>query len=448
MNRASWALVPVIALELIAAVFWSRAAHAPNEAPQPDLGILDALTAAEVRSRQERVRKENSPESWTDLATIYLMYGYFNEADTCCRRSAALRPSLMNNFWWGTTLSRLGRLEESTERFRAAVTAVQPSQGDLCWYCIGLNLLRQEQSGEAESAFRKAAGFPSAEYELAKLLVRSGRIPEAVPLLEKLTRDNPQLIRNWQLRASAAEALGDLKQAEDFRDRADRAPAVYTSDELTAFLERQIEKHGLDAQIQRGKLSLDAGRLPEAAQILRSALALEWRPLAADLLADIELNLGHPDESIRILTEAMTRFSATPARLIALGDAWRAKGNSDEAVRLWERAAGREIARFAHARLAEHYAQVGDQPRAVRHRALAAHADGLEAYRQDRVQDAAKAFANAVELAPDHAHSWFYLGECRRVLNEPAPAAEAYRRCLEINRYHGRARRALERLTS
>jgi tetratricopeptide (TPR) repeat protein len=142
----------------------------------------------------------------------------------------------------------------------------------------------------------------------------------------------------------------------------------------------------------------------------------------------------------------MSRFSATPARLIALGDAWQAKGNTEESVQLWKRATRLHLARPAHARLADHFLRIGDQAQATRHRGLVAHAEGLDAFRSDRLPEGAKSFATAVELVPDQAHSWFYLGECRRLLDEPASAGEAYRRCLELNRYHGRARRALERL--
>lgn len=449
MNRAAWGLLVVIVLELAGTFFWYRARKpaSADEFPRPDLSILDSASAAEILSRQERVRKESTSEAWTDLAAIYLMYGFFHEADACCQRAAELNPgAILNNFWWGTTLYRLGDLQKSSEKFLAAIPPGDPSQGVLSWYCIGLNRLREEQQEEAEKAFRAAAGFPSAEYELAKLLVRSGRADQALPIIEKLTRDDPQSIRYWQLRASAAEELGDLAHVDDFHERADRAPSAYASDELTGFLERQIEKRGLDLMIQNGRRAMDAGQMAEAARILRESLTREWRPLAADLLAEAELALGRPDEAIRVLTGGIERFSATPARLAALGDAWRAKGNVEEGVRYWERSARLSAASPAHARLARHFAEAGDEALATKHQARATHAAGLAAFRQERLQEAAKSFGSAVELDPELAHAWFYLGECRRALDESSAAAQAYERCLEINRNHGRARRSLVRL--
>jgi len=49
-------------------------------------------------------------------------------------------------------------------------------------------------------------------------------------------------------------------------------------------------------------------------------------------------------------------------------------------------------------------------------------------------------------LDDGHAHTWFYLGETRRLLGDTAGAELAYRRCLQVNPDHGRALQGLERL--
>lgn len=450
MNRICLALLVLVALELAAAAFWlgQRRESSTAPPPQPDLGILDAASAAEIVKRQELARSENRAEHWTDLAAIYVVYGYFADADVCCRRSIELEAdSFWTNFWWGAALNRLGRLPESSDRFQAAMEHAEPRQVGFCWYCIGLNRLREEKTNEAEQAFRSGTGFPPADYELAKLLVRSERVELAIPLLEKLTQDHPRAERYWQLRARAAEALAENVAAEDFRERADRSPELHSSDELTGFLEQQIEKYGLDRRIAEGHRLLRSGDPAGAADMLQGALALEWRPAAADLLVEAELALGRPDEALRFLDGAIGRFSATPGRIVAQGDAWRMKGDVKEAIRSWERAARMRLDRAAHTRLADHYSQTGDAALADRHRALAIHAEGLAAFRTDDLATAMRLFEEATQLAPRQAESWHYLGECRRFLGKPTLAIESYHRCLELAPHHGRARRSLARLT-
>ena len=100
---------------------------------------------------------------------------------------------------------------------------------------------------------------------------------------------------------------------------------------------------------------------------------------------------------------------------------------------------------YQHRKLAAYYERKGDKEAARRHLALAFYTAGLEAFWDDKLSDDRKlpparlAFEQAVELDPGLAHAWFYVGETHRLLNDPAAARQAYRRCLEINPDHGRA---------
>ncbi|MBC8001709.1 MAG: tetratricopeptide repeat protein [Opitutaceae bacterium] len=56
---------------------------------------------------------------------------------------------------------------------------------------------------------------------------------------------------------------------------------------------------------------------------------------------------------------------------------------------------------------------------------------------------AATRFEEASSVLPDHAHTWFYLGEIRRLQGDKPAAEAAYRRCLAVNPDHGRALQAI-----
>ena len=454
MNRVVTILCAMVACELVAAsaLFAWLAVYPPPvpppEPPRPDLSVLDAVTAGEIRDLQDRVQRDMA-EDWHSLAKIYLMYGFFAEADLCFRRVVELNPKSFNTyFWWGTALHRLGRTTEAAQTFLAAIPLAQGLWVDICWYGIGLNLLREEKVIEAEKAFRTGGDFFPAEYELARILVRSGRAKEAVPMLDHLIAVQPETQNFYQLRARAALALGDLKAVTGFQERAERAADFLISEGITMSLNNQKPEYGLERQSQEGIDLLDSGRFAEAARSLQKVLAVEWSPNAADSLVQAELKLGHADNVIELLDEVIARYGPTPKRLVALGDAHQLKGEKEQARRSWERAARIRIDQQAHEKLAEHYNQIGNKEQSDRHRALAYHAEGLEAFRENKLESAADAIQKAVKLAPKQAHSWYYLGECHRFLDHTEPAQAAYRKCLEVNPNHGRARRSLERLAA
>jgi len=427
---------------------WSLSPHSgPGlQPPRPDLAFLDSVTAQEIRDRQKQVTSDRA-DDWRSLAEIYVLYGFFNEASICCRRAAALDPEAFWTYlWWGTALSRLGITSESTEKFLAGIPYAEDSLADVSWYCIGLNLLREENPHDAENAFRTSPGYAPADYELAKLLVRSDRVFEAVPILNRLIEDHPETEKYYQLRARSARLLGNWDLSADFEDQADRATQVLSSDELTGFLEEQIGRHGLDVLIHDSRELLRSRSVAAAAARLGNVLSVEWRHDAADLLVHAELELDHPDQALRILNKTLVRSGPTPQRLVALGEVHHRQGNHDRARDLWIRASHLRLHQPAHERLSEYYERNGNEQEASRHQAFALLAAGIAAERTDHLHSAAEMLEQAVAINPLLSHGWFHLGECHRLLNESGPAEQAYRRCLMIEPYHGRARRSLDRV--
>lgn len=454
MKRLMGLLSIVIAGELVVASiilgWWtdSGASFPSALVPRPDLTFLDAVSAQEVRFLQEQAMSDDA-DDWRALAEIYVLYGLFAEAERCCQRAASRDPEAFWTYlWWGTALYRLGETNESTQKFRIGIRYAEGSLADVCRYCIGLNLLREERQGDAETEFRAAPGYAPADYELAKLLVRSNREKAAVPILDRLIKDHPETEKYWQLRARAARQLGDFTASAEFQDRADRATQVLSSDELTGFLELQIGRHGLDIRLQECRDLLSTGAVAAAAGQLQEILEIEWRQEAADLLADAHLHLGDADQALRILNQAVARSGGTPERLVGLGDVYHRLDDDERAEQFWRRAARLQLNRPAHERLAEFCRQNGNHQESAQHQALALMAGGIAAERAHELDSAAELLQQAVAVWPELSHAWYHLGECRRLLDQQDSAALAYRRCLSLDPYHGRAMRSLDRLSA
>jgi len=79
--------------------------------------------------------------------------------------------------------------------------------------------------------------------------------------------------------------------------------------------------------------------------------------------------------------------------------------------------------------------------------ALQKHAEGLQAFRANRLELATTLLEAAAPIAHQRqAESNFFLGECLWHLDRRESALEAYRRCLELRPHHGRAAERVERI--
>lgn len=70
-------------------------------------------------------------------------------------------------------------------------------------------------------------------------------------------------------------------------------------------------------------------------------------------------------------------------------------------------------------------------------------AEAVAALRDDRVVYAVSALERLTRAEPEFAEAWFQLGVARALLDQPEPAARAYRRALQHNPYHFAAAAAL-----
>jgi predicted Zn-dependent protease len=203
-------------------------------------------------------------------------------------------------------------------------------------------------------------------------------------------------------------------------------------------------KYGAARRLAEAKAMVDAKRWDEAATALSAIVAEHANADAILLLAGAELERGRPERTIRLLDSQFRRRGAMPVGMLLLGDAFAATGQADNALAWWQSTARVRSSPDVHERLAKKYEQAGRADDARRQRALAQEATGIAQLRHANPLAAKASFDSAVALDTSLARSWFYLGECRRLLGDIPGAREAYRNTLKRAPNHGRALAALE----
>ncbi len=440
MSRRQWALVALIAAEVVAGAVFLLRSRTRAVPPVVDLSFVDPFVAEHLRARSAAC---TMPDDWAALGEEYLAYGYFHEAEACYRVAAEREWDRSERaYQWAFALERVGKLEQANAEYERALS-LGYSHPDDCRYFIGRNFLRLEQADPARGAFEAAGNHPSARYERARLLVRDGRASDAVPILDSLYAAHPQAIQPYLLR-HRIDALQSWPGAARFADLANRARGRLPTpfDKEWNRLEETYNRLGLTGEITAIEKQLASRDVAGAERKLRAVLATGWNPAATDLLAEVEAQRGRPAEAVRLLQEAVEREGPSSYLLERLGDAHERNGQLPQAVQTWTRAtelgSGAGVKNL-HLRLEEHYRKAGND-RDARWRSARAHlAAGHELFWAGNARNARGAFEKATELEPTLAAAWFYLGESNRVLGRAEQAAQAYARCLALDPDHGRA---------
>jgi tetratricopeptide (TPR) repeat protein len=194
-----------------------------------------------------------------------------------------------------------------------------------------------------------------------------------------------------------------------------------------------------------------------AASAQDSAVPADERCLAELVLAYEALDAGDADTALGHYRAALSQAVSEPMRfqaLLGLGSSYAALGQFEQAVDLLEQA--RNLAPTdadAWYTLATVYAAVGRTDDAVEAlfetarispNLAAAHYDlCLLLEGQGRHADAAAACAAATRAEPDSVEAWVGLGVARYHLAEFGAAQIAFRRALDLNKDHARARYGL-----
>lgn len=439
----------VIVLEILvgAGLVWWRVRQ--PQPPLPNLQRLDSVTAAELRQLYDETRRDNTAAMWQTLGDGYVSFGYFPEADACYRQAAERGTETYELMLrWGVCLDRLGHTSEAIKMYQRAADLSQNHERAVCMYHAARCAMREEDAKRSEELLRTADDFPLARYQLAKLLLRTERNDEAMPLLDELLRRYPNELKlNW-LRAQAETERGDDDAAMEYRERADRSEDRLFLDSTVEFLGVLRINFGLQREQNRCFQLVKSGQHDSAAACLYELIDAQWDALVIRELVRIELQRGRVDDARELLTDLTNRVGHSPTSWELRGDAAILQKQAGEATSCWEQAVELRPNARLHMKLADVWSRRGEEVKAQYHRAREAYELGLAAFRANDLLRALKHFSESVNHEPNRAHVWFYLAECQRILGQRAVASNSYRRCLDLDAQHGRASVALERMAN
>ncbi|MFP6617927.1 MAG: tetratricopeptide repeat protein [Pirellulaceae bacterium] len=417
--------------------------------PPTRLNVLDKEAAKDIRRMESKHRPENRRD-WLNLAAVYRTFGLLPESIFCyeqAQQRGTLRPK--DQFAWGICLSRFGKMRAAEEHLQLVISAYHEWAPD-AWLQIGLNYLRQEKPSEAEQALRKGLQRPAAKLFLARLLSRTDRSQEALHLLEELLQDFPNGLRVHQLKAWVHDMEGETAKAAYHRDRVRRATdSLTTHDQSRQQDDRWFQKTGSGKVFFGSQLAEQQGNLKQAVDLGLQGLEASWQEDRALRVVYLLLANGEPGNALLQLERFIARVGESVESLTLMGEALAESGRHEEAVAVWERAAGYRTSRFldtnmrVHEKLMMAYEKNGEADKASRQKGLMQLERAILAWNRNEVRTAMIELNQAMELVPGSAVVWFYLAEARRLLGDGSGAREAYEKCLQLQPQHGRARHGL-----
>ncbi len=454
MSRIQKVLLTIILLELgVGGLVWRWSAR-PGPVPLVDWSacLIEDTVAAQIRETEHHLRPDD-PASWVELGAAYRAFGLFPQAEYCYRQADKLSPKDGSYlYYWAECFDLMGRTREASKLHRRIIEAglrvpLGAETTQYCWLNIGQDRLREENVSEAIEALRKAPDIPRAKFLLSRVLIRSGRAKEAMVLLDDLLRGSPGMVEYNQMKSWAEAELGDQDAAQEFYDRSLRSRQELSKWDPTYQEVLQRRKTTGSQTWHEKSLQLEAqGDLPAAIEWSRKALEAFWTEDRAQQRAKLELLSGNPAEAISLMEDCLKRVGASAKSLDIIGVASMQLRDTARARRVWEQAIELEPTPNLYAKLAELCRMAGDAGQQRKYLSLEQYQTGKEAWLNNELKTALEHFDKAVALYDGHAHTWYYLGETRRLLGDAAGAEVAYRRCLQIDPDHGRALRGLERL--
>lgn len=435
----------LIALELVGAALWIHHRSSQQAPTEKNFALLDEATATDLRELHQRLMRsvdagQDNAKSWLAMADAYATYGYFREASRYYRRATQLDArNAKATFRWALCLDRLARFPEAIDRFEQTVSLTRdPRQRQACHYFVGKIHLKQEQPEKAIQAFRSGGKYIPCQYELANLLIRTGRVNDAEPLLKSLDR-YATAIGVHLIRARAAEAQDDLDTAAAHYDAAERGDEITLHLTDRGYLKKFHALYGTARMSNEGYELARQGKQKEGLDILHTAFEQNQVVLMQPFYIRLEMAVNGPQAARHMIHNRIDRMGESPEFLELLGDTYWEESDDRQAETAWLESAKMQGSSSVHEKLAQLYQQRSEAEKVRYHQGEALYEKGVAAYRANDLKTAQQALVRAMQAIPQKANGWFYLGQTLRVQQNETQAREAYERCLAINPYHGRA---------
>ncbi|QDT88496.1 tetratricopeptide repeat protein [Gimesia algae] len=447
------ALILVMELFACAYLFIQRAAR---PAPMlPDKTLMNPLFAEDIQPLVEQVTQTNNAYDWMRLGEALLGQGYYSHAELCFRQVADLIPdSRLAESRIAYCLERTGRTEQSSELYRelnrsADLSREAKREQMQALYEIGRNALREEQMEESEKLFRQNLGFLPARYQLAKLLIRTKRAQEALPVINESLQQIPGSLKFLELQHRAFLQTGDLKQAEQTAQLLERAQHTVPLHPGSSFIEPFRLQYGIDRHVEEFNTQIGKVPLPELeAKLVKLIDRLEGYPSTHRQIFLMRLlEVQHQQQLPRKMLETILKLNNMGINnadvLMYRAEATGILGDWNQAAVLGQRAGSMSKAADLHQRLADILQQAGQTDESRLEQALTYRLEAMEYYRADQLAEALNKIERAIKLNPADPQCWYDRGLIQEASGEVKASISDFQECLKRAPLHGRARQKL-----
>jgi len=457
-------LILFIAVQLILGVF-QAAGKAWRTQPQLPADVPNEPLISEQLRELANAAAKGTDDDYRRLGEALLGKGFYSHAELAFRN--ALRTNRANyraQFGLAFSLDRTGRMQESTAEYRKVLglpdqSAETASLKRHALYAMGRNALRLENVAEAEELFLQNNGFAPADYQAAKLMIRSGRPEPALPIIANNLKAVPFSLEFHFLNYRALTELGRHREAFYSASMMERSAHLVSMNFNTDYVAPLDQMTGISPLIHDFILHVEHDEQEEAIRLGSEIQSLVGdSPSFAIRTVEqrlIELATGRGDfaEARRLIEQLRSAGLEAAWMLETEGDLVANQQMPEKAAMLWKRALNITPSISLHEKLASHLRTSetepgrpdhGDDKSADWHLARAAFYAGVEKYRRNQLQQAVPLLQTATQLAPDEFEHWYYLGEMHFHLSNLEEARIAYQRCLSVQAGHEMATEKLE----
>lgn len=438
-------LVAIVLVELVAAGIYLRQEVATTIPLLPKEQLNDPSIIPQLEVLADDAQ-DGSVDQWYRLGEGLLGKGFYSHAELAFRQSLREDPShLKSQFGFAFCLDRTGRMEESNVAYGkvvqgAALTPEEQAMQVYALYAMGRNSLRMEDEEQAHLLFQQNSGYPAADYQQAKLWIRSGNAEKALPLIRENLANIPFSLGFHFLDQRAQDALGDRRAAFKAKSMVDRSAYLVSLNFNTDYVAPLNAQTGIDARVTdltEAREDEDWDRVEviahEVFSVIGDSSVFAAKPFV-DAMLQAMIHKQQPQEVLDLVAKLKSEGRVDAITLEAAGDAYLLLNDPTQAIECWQRALRLNPSISLHEKLADH-GSVGQSF----HRSQVAFKQGLEHYRRNRLRSAIPKFQQAIDINPDSADAWYYLGEMYFHLDQLDEATKAYQKCSELDPRHGKA---------
>ncbi|MCA9019878.1 MAG: tetratricopeptide repeat protein [Planctomycetaceae bacterium] len=422
----------------------------------PDAQNIDPLLMSDFQELARQAETGSSKE-WLRLGQAFLGQGFYSYAENCFQQARHMDPNdALAQASYAFCLDRTGRMQASTREYEKLEAFSDQTDEPFAnrrhyLYAIGRNYLREENAEKAEEVFRQNKAFPPAAYQLAKLLVRSGRVEEALPIIDWNLEKTPNSLVFNQLQAQALESLGRMEEAKQARDHVEHALSMIELHFNTAFLRPYSIRHGIQKEVEDYNQMLGRNDMDHLAQKLDALLEKlnerlpQYQATLISML-EVQYQRKNPEQMLQLI-QKLKKYGIVNSETIQFeAGAYILKEDLDKAVPLLERMLEMTPTIEVHQTLSNYYEQQNNLEKRDYHQAKMALLYAMINFRNNQLQRAEEAIEKSAELNSQDPQTWFYVAEIQRLLGNQSAAIEAYQKCIMLNPNHGRAIRELKLL--